>query len=66
RYFEREIKARKRITAPRDIAQLVRTCIPAISRECLVLLCLDEVLLEMGIRFIDHLIVAPESSMSRR
>ncbi|MDD2600461.1 MAG: hypothetical protein PHO37_14765, partial [Kiritimatiellae bacterium] len=48
RYFEREIKARKRITAPRDIAQLVRTCIPAISRECLVLLCLDELLLEMG------------------
>ncbi len=127
RYFAHERKSRKRISAPRDIVQLVRTCIPATNRECLVLICLDdanrfghsatvsegtlnrlpvypreiikeallhnasgiilahshpsgtsapseadhritarldELLLEMGIRFIDHLIVAPDSIFS--
>lgn len=127
RYFEREVKSKKRIAAPADIAQLVRTCIPAKNRECLVLICLDdanrlghhaiisegtlnrlpvypreiikeallhnasgiilahshptgtsapseadhritarldELLLEMGIRFLDHLIVAPDAIFS--
>ncbi len=127
RYFEHKTKSRRRISEPRDIAQLVRTCIPAANRECLVLICLDdanrfghsatvsegtlnrlpvypreiikeallhnasgiilahshpsgtsapseadhritarldELLLEMGIRFIDHLIVSPDSIFS--
>ena len=127
RYFECEKKSGTRISAPRDIAKLARTCIPATNRECLVLLCLDddnrlghsavisegtlnrlpvypreiikeallhnasaiilvhshpaatsapseadhritarldELLLELGIRFVDHLIVAPDSIFS--
>lgn len=127
RYFEQETKSRKRISTPSDVAQLVRTCMPAGNRESLVLLCLDdanrlghsavisegtlnrlpvypreiikeallhhasgiilahnhpagtsapseadhritarldELLLEMDIRFIDHLIVAPDSIFS--